>query len=107
MGHLREFSEGAEAGIVDQNVDGNTFGLQLIEENFRGEGSGQIEGHSLDCDSLCSQFGRELCKFISVAGCEYQIVMIAGEELGEFVSDAAGGAGDQDCGHDAILMAFV
>src|SRR5579864_76258 len=30
-------------------------------------------------------------------------MMIAGEKLGKFVSDAAGGAGDQDCGHADIL----
>jgi hypothetical protein len=32
LGYFREFSVGAEAGVVDEDVDGDAFALQLVEE---------------------------------------------------------------------------
>jgi hypothetical protein len=46
------------------------------------------------------QFCRDLREFVRAARNEHQVVMVAGEELGQFVSDAAGGAGDENSGHD-------
>ena len=55
------------------------------------------------CDPLRLQFSGNLRESVGTAGNEHQVVVIAGEELGQFVSDAAGGAGDQDCRHEDIL----
>ena len=41
------------------------------------------------------QFGCDLRQLVGAAGDENQVVMVASEKLGEFVSDAAGGAGDE------------
>ena len=96
FGHLREFAEGSEAGVVDEDVDGDAFALELVEEKLGRGWLGEIEGDGLDRDALRLQFGGDLREFVGAAGYEDQVVMVAGEELGEFVSDAAGGAGDED-----------
>ena len=100
--HLRELAEGAEARVVDEDVDGDAFALQLIEEKLRRGRCGEIEGDGLDRDAVSLQFGGDLREFIGAAGDQHQVVMVAGEEFGEFVSDAAGGAGDEN-GHEGIL----
>jgi hypothetical protein len=41
------------------------------------------------------EFGCELPEFIGAAGDENQVVAFAGEDAGEFQSDAERGAGDQ------------
>jgi hypothetical protein len=50
----------------------------------------------LHCDALRLQFFGNLRELVGAAGDEHQVVMVAGEEFGEFVSDAAGGTGDED-----------
>ena len=73
--------------------------LQLIEKELWGGRLSEIQRIRPDCHSETLQFIRDLRQLISAAGDQNQIVMIAGEELGEFISDAAGGAGDQDGRH--------
>ncbi len=65
------------------------------KRNFGAGGVGEIESDGLYRDALRLQFVGDLRQFVGAAGNQHQIVMIAGEELGEFVSDAAGGAGDE------------
>jgi hypothetical protein len=99
--HLREFAEGSEAGVVDEDVDGDAFALELVEEELGCGSLGEIEGDGLHCDALRLQFFGHLREVVGAAGYEHQVVVVTGEELGEFVSDAAGGAGDEggSCRH--------
>ena len=77
----------------------DVFALQLVVKKFRSDGQGEIEDDGFHGDAVRLQFGGDLGKFFGAARHQHQVVVVAGEELGEFVSDAAGRAGDQDCGH--------
>ena len=66
------------------------------KRNFGAGGCGEIEGDGLDRDAVNLQFGGDLRELVGAARDQHQIVMIAGEEFRQFVSDAAGGAGDED-----------
>ena len=81
------------------------FALQLVEEELGCGWLGEIEGNRLHCDALRLQLFGDLREFVGAAGYEDQVVLVTGEELGEFVSDAAGGAGDEDgsCGHSRFF----
>ena len=72
---------------------------RFIQNNFT-----NVPAHSLMNFSrhakLALQFIPHLLQPGSIAGHQNQIVMVFGEELGQFVSDAAGSAGDQ-CGRRA------
>ena len=57
----------------------------------------------LTVHSCALQFRRNLCQPVAAARNENQVVMIASEEFGEFISDAAGGTCDQDSRHAVIL----
>ena len=80
--HRGKFAEGAEAGVIDEDVDGSVFALQLVEEKFGRQWRGQIECDGLYGDAVRLQFGRDLSEFVGAAGDEDQIVMVAGEEFG-------------------------
>ena len=73
--------------------------LQLVEEKLRCRRGGEVECDGLDRDAVSLQFVGDLREFVGAAGDQHQVVMVAGEEFGQFVSDAAGGAGDEDGGH--------
>ena len=96
----------AEAGVVDENVDGDALALQLVEQKLWRRRCGEIEGDGLDRDAVSLQFVGDLRELVGAAGDEHQVVVVAGEKLGEFVSDAAGGAGDESGGHEGILAGF-
>src|SRR5208283_904428 len=93
--HRGEFAEGAEAGVVDKGVDGQALALKLVEKKLCCGRRSQIEGDSLDADALRLQLGGNLSELVSAAGDQDEIVMVAGKEFGQFVSDAARGAGDE------------
>ena len=99
--NVGEFSKLAVAGVVDQNVHRDAFTLQLRKQCLRGGRLSQIERERLDRDSeLALQFIGDLRQPGSVARHQHQVVMVFGEKLGQFVSDAAGSAGDQ-CGRES------
>src|SRR6266702_5077003 len=64
FGHLREIAEGAEAGIVDENVDGNVGELDLVEEELRCRWRGQVESNRLYRYAVRLQFCGDLCEFV-------------------------------------------
>ena len=95
---MRELAVGAEACVVDEDVDGDAFTLQLVEEKLRSRRSGEIEGDGLYGDAVTLQFSGDLPEFVGAASDQHQVVVVAGEEFREFVSNAAGGAGDENGG---------
>jgi hypothetical protein len=80
LGHPGELAKDAEAGVVDENVDGSV--LQMIEQKFWCQWRGQVEGDGFHGYAVELQFGRDLGEFVGAAGDEYEIVMVAGEEFG-------------------------
>ena len=67
LGHLREFAEGAEAGVVDKNVNGDALALQLIEEEFWRRGRGKIESDRLHRDAMRLQLSRHFGELVGAA----------------------------------------
>jgi hypothetical protein len=57
---LREFAESAEAGVVDENVDCETFALQLIEKELWGGRLSEIQRIRPDSHSETLKFIRDL-----------------------------------------------
>ena len=70
--------------------------LELVEEEFRRVRVAKVERDGFHRDAVRLQFGGDLREFVGAARDEDEIVTIAGEEFGEFVSDAAGCAGDEN-----------
>ena len=61
-----------------------------------GAGAAEVERDSFGGDAkLALKFLGKLRELVRTAGYENDVVMIFGKELGHFVSDAAGGAGDE------------
>ncbi len=91
------------AGVVDENIYEHAVALKLIEQKLRRGRSRQVERNRSRRDAeLCLQFGGKLLQRISVASYQHKVAPIASKELGQFVPDARGGAGDEGCGcgHD-------
>jgi hypothetical protein len=107
LGHLREISEGSEAGVVDEDINGNALALKLVEKKLRCGRSGEIKRDGLNRDAVSLQLRGDLRELVRAASDKHQVVMIASEELGEFVSEAAGGTGDKHGGHADILAGFT
>ncbi len=102
-GHLGKLTVCAKSGVVDEDVDGDVFALELVEEEFRSVRVGKVKRDGFHRHSVRLKFRRDVREFFGAARDENEIVTIAGEEFGEFVSDAAGCACDEDGGHAGIL----
>ena len=89
-----------------EHVARYAFASQLIEKKFGRWRLCEIERDDLDVNRLRPDFGGDLRKFVGAAGDKDEMVMVAGEDFGEFVSDAAGGAGDESI-HEAILSGMM
>src|SRR5580692_1604335 len=96
QGDLRKFAKHAVAGVVHQNVHGNAFALQLVEQKLRRRRSREVKRDGPGRNAkLALKFVSKLREPSCAAGDENNVVLIFGEELGQFVSDAAGRAGDE------------
>src|SRR5882762_11217680 len=104
QGHTCKFTETAIASIVHQDVNRDTLALQLIEQKLRRRRRYKIEGDGLDHNAeLPLQIIGELNQIVSATRYQHQVVMIAGEEFGQFVSDAARSSGNECC----LLVAHI
>jgi hypothetical protein len=92
----------AEGGVVDQDIHGDAFALELVKEEFGCRGNRQIKREGFDGYTVGLEFDGDAIEFVSAASDQNQVVTVASEEFGEFVSDAAGCAGDEDS-HGDIL----
>ena len=52
FGHLGKFAVGSETGIVDEDVDGDAFALELVEEKFRRRRLNEIKRDGLRGDPI-------------------------------------------------------
>ena len=86
----------AEAGVVDQDVDGTGRVLEALRDPEDVVADGQVRRDDLHVDvELGAQFGSDRVEAVGVAGDEDQIGAPAGELARECVPDAGSPARDQ------------
>ena len=66
-------------------------------------GLGEIKGNCFHGDAIGLEFGGDLCELVLAACNQDEIVAVASEQFGKFVSDSAGRTCDEDGGHELIL----
>ena len=92
---LDEGAEEAEAGVVDEEVDGDATGSEVVVEALGGGRVAQVGGDGRGRDAvLGGEVGGELVQGSTASGDEDQVMAALGEEPGEVEADSAGGAGD-------------
>ena len=88
----------AEAGVVDQAVDGEAARLNGLEQAARGLRIGEVFGEDGDGRAPFRQFvGQRLQRGLAAGG-EDQVPAFGGVGPGQRRADAGRGAGDQDGG---------
>src|SRR5580692_5186826 len=93
---LGKLAQHTIAGVVHQNIHGDALALQLVEEKLRSWHGCEIERDGLGRNpKLALKLLGKLCELGRAPGYENDVVMIFGKKLGQFISDAAGRAGDE------------
>src|SRR5450759_5038135 len=93
---IGELASESESGVVDQHFDRNVLVVQKVEDRLRGIGAPKIGGEDVDPGAVFSlELTRCRLERIALARHEHEIETLAGENLGDLESDAAGAAGDE------------
>jgi hypothetical protein len=81
----------------------------LVEKKLRGRRRGEVKRNGFGRDAeLALELIGKLRELGRAARDQHEVVMVFGKELGQFVSDAAGGTGDEGdlaITHDISLRA--
>lgn len=97
---LCEGAVDAEAGVIDEDVNGDGFGSEFLEDLEWGGGVGEVLGDDFGTDGELLDAGiAEAFHGEHVSGDEDEVVVVFGEDRCEVKPDTAGGAGDESRGH--------
>ncbi len=91
-------TEVAEAGAVDEGIDGEAEALDFVEELAGGAGGGKVEGEKGGATADGVDALGERGEAFGGAGGEEEVGGAACEVFGEGGADAGGGAGEEDDG---------
>jgi hypothetical protein len=86
-GRFRHRSDGADAGVVDQNLGGQPAAFDLVEEAGASGGIPNVAGDDLGADAL-PEFVRQLAQLLFAAGDERHAVAAVGQLAGDVGADA-------------------
>ena len=86
-------AHGADAGVVDQDVDGQPAAVDLVEQAGAGGGIGDVAGDHLDADAA-GEFVGQLAQPVLAAGDQRDAVAAGGQLAGDVGADARRGPGD-------------
>ncbi len=97
---LCEGAVDAEAGVIDEDFNGDGFGSEFMEDLEWGGGVGEVLGDDLGADGELLDAGiAEAFHRLWIAGDEDEVVVVLREDGCEVKTDTAGGAGDESRGH--------
>jgi len=87
----------AKTGIIDQQIDLEALASHSLEYLFRYGGVGQIlDQGDYSGGTEGGEFGRDLSQTGFAAGDQHQLIAVASKPFGQFITDAEGGACDED-----------
>ena len=97
--HVDQLLAGADAGVVDQDVDGAHFGLGVGHRRFDAVVVVDVQTHDMGVAAFGLQLGAQRLQLLYPTRRQYHAGPCARQRAGELCAQAAGGAGDK--GHAA------